>query len=139
LKKLANKSLIVILTPAFYAAYPDDVAHFDDILDVRLKRGRAEFVAFRDEVQRVVPQAEGAIVETVAETIGEIEDAISVESIALIVLAVAASLAGIVAVGQALIRPVAASRAGFPPRLVETTAGGISSAGIAASLDRFFA
>jgi hypothetical protein len=106
---LAHRALIVLLTPAFYLAHRDEVGHFDDILLVQLERGAADIAAFGDGVRRVVPESEGAIVETTAETVGEIEDATSVQAIALIALSAAAALAGLVAIVQALSRQVAVS------------------------------
>jgi ABC-type lipoprotein release transport system permease subunit len=111
---LANRSLIVLLTPAFYVAHKDAVGHFDDILQVQLERGEADIAAFSAGVQRVVPDSEGAIIETAAETVGEIEDATSVQATALIALAAAAALAGLVAIGQALSRQIAVSSAEQP-------------------------
>ena len=111
---LANRSLIVLLTPAFYVAHKDAVGHFDDILQVQLKRGEADIAAFGDGVQRVVPDSEGVVIETAAETVGEIEDATRVQATALIALAAAAALAGLVAIGQALSRQTAVSSAEQP-------------------------
>ena len=45
---LANRALIVLLTPAFYMAHRDEVGHFDDILQVQLERGEADIAAFGD-------------------------------------------------------------------------------------------
>jgi len=111
---LANKAPIMLLTPAFYAEHQDEVGHFDDILDVRLVRGAADIAAFRAGVERIVPAREGAIIETDSETTAEIEDATSVQAVALVVFAIVAGLAGFVAIGQALARQIARSSVDQP-------------------------
>jgi hypothetical protein len=111
---LASDVPIIILTPAFYTKYRDQVGHFDDILDVRLVRGEADMASFRGGVERLVPDREGVIVETDAETIAEIEDTTNVQATALGVFALAAALAGFVAIGQAVVRRLAPSYADQP-------------------------
>lgn len=106
---IANRSPIILFTPAFYEAHRDDVAHFDDILSVRLKRGETDLEQFRAGVQRVVPESEGAIIETTAETVREFEDAIDVQTAALIAFAAAAALAGCVVIGQTISRELSMS------------------------------
>jgi hypothetical protein len=111
---LANQLPIMLATPAFYAAHRDDVGHFDDILDVRLVNTDADMAEFRAGVERIVPAREGAIIETDAETIAEIEDATNVQAMALLAFAIVAGLAGFVAIGQALARQITRSSVDHP-------------------------
>jgi hypothetical protein len=111
---VASGAPIILLTPAFYAQYRDRVGHFDDILDVRLVRGDADMAAFRAGVERVVPDGEGVIIETDAETVAEIDDATNVQATALRVAALVTALAGFVAIGQAVARRLARSSADQP-------------------------
>jgi hypothetical protein len=111
---LASSSPIMVFTPAFYARYRDDVGHFDDILQVRLAHGDQDVAAFQRDVHRVVPDSEGVIVETHAETSAEIEDATQVQAVSLVVFALAAALAGFVAIGQLLARLLALSAVDQP-------------------------
>ena len=104
---LASDAPLLLLTPAFYDAYRDDVGHFDDIFDVRLRRGDRDIPAFRAGVQHVVPEREGAIVETHAETADEVRDATDVQAVSLYLFAIVAGLAGFVAIGQAISRHTA--------------------------------
>jgi ABC-type lipoprotein release transport system permease subunit len=123
-EELANDSGIVILTPAFLSAHRDDVAHFDEILMVRLKEGARDLAAFRAGVDRIVPASAGVTFETTAETTAEIEHASRVQAVSLVLVAAVIALAGLVAIGQALSRQCAASIAehadlralGFSPR-----------------------
>jgi ABC-type lipoprotein release transport system permease subunit len=108
-QELANDAPIIVFTPAFHALQRDDVGHFDDILQVRLTHGDRDIAAFQRGVRRVVPEGEGAIVETQAETSAEIEDATRVQAVSLVIFALAAALAGFVATGQALSRQAAQS------------------------------
>src|ERR671910_25269 len=108
-EELASDTPIVLFTPAFYALHRDDVGHFDDFLQVRLTHGEQDLAAFERGVNRVVPEGEGAIVETQAETSAEIEDATRVQAVSLVIFALAAALAGFVATGQALSRQAALS------------------------------
>jgi ABC-type lipoprotein release transport system permease subunit len=110
----ANRSAIMLFTPAFYATHRDEVGHFDDILDVLLVDGEADMAAFRAGVERIVPVEEGAIIETKVETTAEIEDATSVQAVALVAFAIVVGLAGFVAVGQALARQIGRSSADQP-------------------------
>jgi ABC-type lipoprotein release transport system permease subunit len=105
----ADRTPMMLFTPAFYARHRDDVGHFDDILQVRLIDGDRDMAAFRAGVQRVVPESEGAVIETQAETSTNVEDASNVEAVSLVLFAVAAGLAGFVAIGQALARQTALS------------------------------
>jgi hypothetical protein len=99
---LGNRSPILLFTPAFYAAYRNEVGHFDDILSVRLKAGIRDLDAFRQGVERVVPASEGAVLEGASETIREVKDATDVESMALLAVAAVAAIAGLVVTGLAL-------------------------------------
>jgi hypothetical protein len=108
-EELAGDTPIIVFTPAFYALHRDDVGHFDNILQVRLTHGDRDIAAFQRGVSRVVPEGEGAIVETQAETSAEIEDATRVQAVSLVIFALAAALAGFVATGQALSRQAALS------------------------------
>jgi ABC-type lipoprotein release transport system permease subunit len=105
----ADRTPMMLFTPAFYARHRDDVGHFDEILQVRLIHGDRDMAAFRAGVQRVVPESEGVAIETQAETSTNIEDASHVEAVSLVVFAVAAGLAGFVAIGQAVARQTALS------------------------------
>jgi ABC-type lipoprotein release transport system permease subunit len=106
-EELASGTPIVLFTPAFYARHHDDIGHFDEILQVRLTRGERDLAAFERGLRRVVPESEGAIVETHAETKGEIEDATGVQATSLVMFALVVALAGFVAIGQALARQIA--------------------------------
>jgi hypothetical protein len=108
-EELASSTPIVLLTPAFYDRFRDDVGHFDDILQVRLARGDRDLAAFERGVRRVVPESEGTVVETDAETTAEIQDATRVQAASLVVLAVVVALAGFIATGQVLARQIALS------------------------------
>ena len=110
-EELANDSAILLLTPAFFAEHRDDVAHFDDILMVRLRRGARDLPAFRAGLERVVPASEGLIVDTNAQTATEIGDATRVQAASLLIFAGAAALAGLLTVGQVLARQIATSGA----------------------------
>jgi hypothetical protein len=107
--ELAGTTPILLLTPAFYALYRDDIAHYDNILQVRLTGGAHDLSAFEAGVQRVVPESEGPTVTTQAETSTKIEDATGVQAVSLVIFAIAAGLAGFVATGQALARQTALS------------------------------
>lgn len=103
-EELASQAPIVLFTPAFYERYRDQVAHFDDILSVRLRGGGADLAAFEQAMRQVVPASEGAVVETQSETSSEIRDATRVQAVSLVSFALALALAVFVAVGQALAR-----------------------------------
>jgi ABC-type lipoprotein release transport system permease subunit len=113
-QELAGSTPMVLFTPAFHALYRGDVGHFDEILQVRLTHGDHDLAAFQQGVRRVVPESEGAIVETPAETSAEIEDATRVQAVSLVIFALAAALAGFVATGQALSRQAALSTVDQP-------------------------
>jgi ABC-type lipoprotein release transport system permease subunit len=113
-EELAGSTPMVLFTSAFHALYRDDVGHFDEILQVRLTHGDHDLAAFQQGVRRVVPESEGAIVETPAETSAEIEDATRVQAVSLLIFALAAALAGFVATGQALSRQAALSTVDQP-------------------------
>ena len=106
---IAGDAPLLLLTPAFYDEYRDEVGHFDDILDVRLVDGDRDLAAFEAGVERVVPEREGAIVEARAATASEVSDATDVQAASLYVFAIVAALAGFVAIGQALARETALS------------------------------
>lgn len=110
-EELANRTPIMVFTPAFYVAHQEDIGHFDDILQVRLSRGVEDLASFQSGVHRVVPEREGAIVETGAETSAKIQDATRVQAASLVIFAIAAALAGFVAIGQALARQIARATA----------------------------
>lgn len=104
-QELANGLAIVLFTPAFYERHRGDVAHFDDILAVRLRGDDdVDRAAFEDAVGEVVPASEGVIVETLAETTAEIRAATRVQSVSLVAFAGALALAVFIAAGQALSR-----------------------------------
>ncbi|MDZ4827176.1 MAG: FtsX-like permease family protein [Actinomycetota bacterium] len=107
--EIANRMALMLFTPAFYDAYRDEVGHFDEILDVKLVNGRADLPAFQAAFEQVVPESEGAIVDTGVETIAQVEDAIRVLAVSLVIFALVVALAGFVAIGQALARQAALS------------------------------
>jgi ABC-type lipoprotein release transport system permease subunit len=112
--ELAGPSALMMLTPAFYERYESSIGHFDDILGVKLNRGQRDVAAFERGLSRVVPEREGAIVESQVETAVKIEDAIRVQAISLLIFAIAVGITGIVAVGQVLARQVGAATADQP-------------------------
>jgi ABC-type lipoprotein release transport system permease subunit len=101
---IVNGTSVVLLTPAFYDRYRSEIAHFDDILSVRLRGGELDLPAFEDAVDRVVPASEGVVVESLAETSAEVQDATRVQAASLAVFAGAVALAVFMAAGQALAR-----------------------------------
>jgi hypothetical protein len=107
--ELAGRTPILLLTPAFYAVHRGDIAHFDDVLQVRLTAGEHDLSAFEAGVRRIVPESEGLTITTQAETSTNIEDATDVQAVSLVIFAIAAGLAGFVATGQALARQTAFS------------------------------
>ncbi len=107
--EIANRTALMLFTPAFYDAYRDEVGHFDEILDVLLVNGRADLPAFQAAFEQVVPESEGAIIDSGVETIAQVEDAIRVLAVSLVIFALVVALAGFVAIGQALTRQAALS------------------------------
>jgi ABC-type lipoprotein release transport system permease subunit len=109
MEDIGNSSTIIVLTAAFYEAHREDVAHYDDLLSVRLHRGQEDLASFRDSLLRAVPATEGVVFETTEESEDEIRDATGIEAVSLLVIAGTAALAGIVVAGQALARHVGAA------------------------------
>ena len=60
--ELVERAPLVLFTPAFYERYRDEVGHFDDILAVELTGGGGALDEFEQEVARVVPESEGAVI-----------------------------------------------------------------------------
>ena len=104
--ELAERTPILVFTPAFYERYRDEVGHFDDILSVRLAGGDRALDEFEADVARIVPESESAVITTRAQTSVHVEDANRVLAVSLAIFAVVAAIAGIVAIGQAFARHI---------------------------------
>jgi hypothetical protein len=107
--EVAGSQPLILLTPAFYALHRYDIGHFDEILHVRLTHGDQDVAAFQEGVRRVVPESEGVTVTPQADSSTSIEDATGVQAVSLVIFAIAAGLAGFVAIGEALARQTALS------------------------------
>lgn len=97
----------VMFTPAFIARYGDEIAHFDDVIDVRLAGGDAAIDAFVDDV-RTLTQPEGDFSVTPAtDDLAAVRDSVDVDRTATLVLAVVATIAGLVVIAEAAVRRAA--------------------------------
>jgi ABC-type lipoprotein release transport system permease subunit len=95
---------LISLTPAFYRAYRDRVAHFPAEPQVRLRRGEADVAAFTAAVARLSRNSPEVDVTTRADLGLRVERAIRAQTIALAIFAVAATLAALVLIGQTVTR-----------------------------------
>ncbi|MCU1450913.1 MAG: hypothetical protein JWP02_3083, partial [Acidimicrobiales bacterium] len=109
-----------LASPAFYGAYGDKIADFTPQLGVRLKdpAQAARFVAMaRDTVQAKFPDSDAAIQfsgRVVGEAITSIKDASRVQALSLGLVALAASIAGLLGLALMTARAVTGMGDDFP-------------------------
>jgi putative ABC transport system permease protein len=107
-----------LATPAFYQRYGSQIGAFTPQLDVRLKPGTsvASFlVRAKDVVSRVDPAAGTQFNgRALADGLRSVRDASHVQALALALVAVAAALAGLLALTQLVVRSVTAMSDDFP-------------------------
>jgi ABC-type lipoprotein release transport system permease subunit len=94
----------LLLTPAFYRAHKDKVAHFPAEPHIRLRRGRADLEAFGAAARRLADQASEVSPLTQEELAANVGQATRTESVALGLFALLATLASLVMIGQTMAR-----------------------------------
>jgi ABC-type lipoprotein release transport system permease subunit len=94
----------LLLTPAFYRAHKDEIAHFPAEPHIRLRRGRADLEAFGAAARRLANQASEVSPLTQEELAANVGQATRTESVALGLFALLAALASMVMIGQTMAR-----------------------------------
>jgi ABC-type lipoprotein release transport system permease subunit len=95
---------LVLLTPAFYRAYRDQVAHFPAEPHVRLRGGQADLAGFTAAARRLAGNWPEVNTTPLATFTTGVEQVTRTEAVALVLFAALAALAALVVVGQTLAR-----------------------------------
>ena len=103
------------LTPAFFAAYGDKVGMAGGVgMAVRLKRGAADFPAFKAAVSRISPDAQVESGSDDLTAASKARRATSLEALSLLVFGILASLVALALVSQALARQAVLDASEYP-------------------------
>ena len=95
----------------FYARHRDAIAQFGPVVEVRLRNGFDDVPALRAEVERLTGGSEFVSVEDNTIEVDSVNDALDTQALALLLFAAIAGVAGLVGVGTAVTRQLAASGA----------------------------
>jgi ABC-type lipoprotein release transport system permease subunit len=95
---------LVLLTPAFFRAHQEQIAHFPAEPHVRLERGVADLAAFTAATRRLADNSNEVGPTSQAERAAGVEQATRAEAVALLAFAALAGLAALVVIGQTLTR-----------------------------------
>ncbi|MGH7359873.1 MAG: ABC transporter permease, partial [Candidatus Rokuibacteriota bacterium] len=98
----AGSSAYVLLTPAFYEANRNRLAHYEGIARARLRDGSAALPAFTDAVEEIYGSSERQFLEPVEAESAGVDDSIDVLVVGLLLFALAVGVAGAAVVGLAL-------------------------------------
>jgi len=103
------------MTPAFFAAYGDKVGLAGGVgMGVRLKRGEADFPAFKAAVTRISPDAQLEPGSDDLVAASKARRATSLEALSLLVFGILASLVALALVSQALARQAVLDASEYP-------------------------
>jgi hypothetical protein len=103
---------LISLSPAFYREHGREIAHFPPEPHVRLARGEADLVAFRDATRRLARNSSEVYLTPRAEVSANVEQATHAEAVALVLFAALVALATLVVIGQTLARELFLATAG---------------------------
>ena len=103
-----------VVTPAFHERYGSRIGQFGPNALLRLRDGYADVPEIAELVQELAGNNEDVAVDDTRTEVDAVKDALRVQSVALLLFAAVAALAGIVAVGQALVRELGAASGDGP-------------------------
>lgn len=103
-----------LATPAFYRQHGPAIGQFGPNAQLRLRRGYADVPAMERRLEELTAGNEGVGIEDNRTEVQSVEDAARVQAVALLLFALVALVAGLVALGQAVSRQLATSRADMP-------------------------